>query len=94
MNIIHKPRQSGKTTDLIKISHETGCYIVCADYVRVLGIINRAKELRLSVPFPLTFQEFIEGHYSAMHVVIDDLDDFLIYISRARVLAVTLTKED
>ena len=46
MNIISLPRGNGKTTQLIKISAETGMPILTISKQRAVFIFDRAKELK------------------------------------------------
>ena len=94
MKIIYKPRNSGKTTELIKIAAKGFYYIVCANYKVVQRIANQARDMKLDIPFPVTFDEFIRREYYARGVngfVIDEADRLLQYMSSVPVDAITLT---
>lgn len=103
MKIIAKPRMAGKTTELVKLSAENNWYIVSADRPRAVNTFHGiAKELELSIPFPLTFEEFITGQFCAGHpdrpgpgikgFLIDDVDDLLrLFAKGTPIHAVTLT---
>ena len=54
-------RQSGKTIELIKHSCLYGQIIVVAASVSVRYIEQKAKELGLNIPAPITYDEFINN---------------------------------
>lgn len=58
MKVIQTGRQGGKTTQIIKIAAKSGGYIVCANHNEAVRIARQAQELKLSIPFPITFDEF------------------------------------
>lgn len=63
MKIIAKPRRMGKTTEIIKRAAKDFGYIVCLSHAECHRIAKQAKELTLDIPFPLTFDEYIGGHF-------------------------------
>lgn len=75
--IIGGSRGSGKTTQLVMESHETGLYIVCMDRNRAQIIMDVAKGLRLNIPFPITVDEFILSGSRINKVLVDDIEDVL-----------------
>lgn len=72
-------RQTGRSTALIEEAAANNKYIVVTDHLRALYLWNRARELGLSIPFPITLRElpirrsvtFIES------VLVDDADALL-----------------
>ena len=93
MKKIIKARGDGKTTDLIQLSHETGAYIVCRSQETCSMISAMAREQKLDIPFPITYQEFLEGRYG-MRIsgfLIDDADELLQRLSRVPIDAITMT---
>ena len=54
MKKIIKPRASGKTIDLIKMSAETGAYIITMDHETAHDIFILAVELGYKIPYPGT----------------------------------------
>lgn len=97
MNIIHKERGTGRTTELIKRSAETHEYIVTLNRAAVLNTQELANKMMLSIPCPLTFDEFIRGKYYSRGIkgfLIDNADIMLEYISQnVPINAITLEKE-
>lgn len=57
MKIISRPRGSGKTTELIKISARTGFPIVCRDYDEAARIFHVAQSLGKNIPHPITMKD-------------------------------------
>lgn len=74
-------RQSGKTTKLIKLSHDTGAVIICISHNAARHTIAMAKHLNLTIPTPQTYEWLLSGQslgydYSK-GVLLDDIDIFL-----------------
>ena len=57
MKTISWPAWCWKTEKLIKISHDTGKYIVALNRQRVDNIWKIAREMQLNIPFPITLDE-------------------------------------
>lgn len=78
MRIYVAGRQWGKTTLLIKKSVETGKTIVVPNEEMVRAIVMRADALRLTIPYPITFREFLsKGRYDGTGYLIDELQSCL-----------------
>lgn len=80
MEKIIKPRQTGKTTDLIKISAEKGTYILTANRNRAVCVFNMAQEQNRNIPFPVTLWEYQRSEFRGSfinHILIDDADAVL-----------------
>lgn len=78
MRIYVAGRQWGKTTLLIKKSVETGKTIVAPNEEMVRAIVMRADALRLTIPYPITFREFLsKGCYDGAGYLIDELQSCL-----------------
>lgn len=95
--IIIRPRLCGKTTELIRRSAETGCCIVCTDMRRARQIAERAGDLALDIPFPLTAGEWVKHSYYSRGVrglLFDDLDAIIASLSTVPVLAATWTADE
>ena len=89
------PKRSGKTTKLINISAITGYYIVCCSQKRANEIQSYAKQLGQTIPFPLTFNEFLQKQYSTniRAVLIDGADLLLESLSLVKIEAITINQE-
>ena len=75
-HLIIGDRQVGKTTRLIKESYEKGIPIVvwCNDYAKT--ILNRAKEMNISIPDPVVVTSAIDLR-GLLHVRICKMDALL-----------------
>ena len=99
MKFIIKPRQTGKTTELIKIaSKSNGAYIIVSDKLRADQLFNQAKKLGYDINYPLTQNEIVNKKYYGIGVksfLIDDVESFLYgIINYAPILAITGTEEN
>lgn len=90
--IIIKPRQTGRTTELIKMAAENNLYIVTTDRQRALYIDKMARELGLNIPFPITLRELPIYPYSSFikEVLIDDADHVLEQCVGVKIKAITM----
>lgn len=74
-------RQSGRTTRMIKKAAENNIHIVVANGPRAHFIHSMAREMGLSIPFPITVSELKQikllGHRDIREVYVDDADDVL-----------------
>ena len=84
MKVIQLPRQQGKTTAIIRSCAELGGYIVVPTSRDVRRVFDAARDMGLSVPFPITFSEFIGGKFSTKIECfwIDDIDRCLATVGR------------
>lgn len=62
MNIYVGARQSGKTTELIKLSARTGATIAVATYQMAEDIKFKAKLMELEIPEPVTYAEIFRTY--------------------------------
>lgn len=82
MLVIRGGRQSGKSFELIKMSAETGTYILVSTRQRALQLTRQAKEMGLHIPFPVTLDELLACRFHGSSIIkqglfIDDVDDVL-----------------
>lgn len=75
---------TGKTTELIKKSAESGIYILVANRRRAEILVEQAKAMKLYIPFPVTLQEWLRSdnrfHGSSIRrdgLLIDDIDSVI-----------------
>jgi hypothetical protein len=98
MKIIVKPRGAGKTHKLIKMcAKDLYSLIVCVDKRAVDATFSQAKEMGVTIPMPLTFEEFRNRNYYGVSVnnfYFDNLDLLIQSLTSIPVAAVTLTKEE
>lgn len=94
MRIIVTGRQSGKTTKLIKIAAEKNLYIVCSTKGECGRINGMARELELHIPFPITFEEFMEHKYYGRGIggfLIDNVEHLLQRMTEVPIYGITMT---
>lgn len=100
MDLIYKPRMSGKTTELIQRAAKDWLYIVCLNRREVERVAEEASRMGQDIPFPITFKEFVRGEFSSKHgrikgFLIDNVDVMLAHAARGvPVVAVTMTLEE
>ena len=98
MKIIAKPRQQGKTTEMIKISAEKNIYIACLNQREAQRIFSQAKYMGLKIPYPVTFDNLLDREYFAgsmiKDVLIDNADRLLEYIVRPLYISAASFTED
>lgn len=99
MKKIIKPKGTGKTTELIKLSHDTWTYILVADRKRADWLADFAwNKLKIDIPNPVSVEEFIRAGRSLGYcksVLIDDADDVLQkLIGHVNIAAITMRDGD
>lgn len=96
MKKIVMKKGQGKTEELIKQSANNSGYIVCRSMLLAEAILFRAKQLGLSIPMPITYDEFINKRYRGRGIksfLIDDVDVLLQYMTKVTISAITLTED-
>ncbi len=63
MKIVGGGIACGKTTIIIKQCAEEGGFIVCENRQAARSIVDAARELGLTINFPITFDDFENKHY-------------------------------
>jgi hypothetical protein len=93
--ILGMPGQ-GKTLSLVKISSETGYYIVTFGKDRAGQIFHSARMSGYNIPFPLTYEEIFSGQYGSgvRGMLFDDLDLFMGKLLRCPIKAMTVDISD
>lgn len=90
------PRGTGKTYQLIKLSAETGDTIICTRIEECNKIDLDAQEMGLLIPFPLTYNEFINKRYLGKHIkgfLIDNIELLIQEMCNVPVNAITISSE-
>ena len=84
MKIIVGGRRSGRTTELIKKSAETGIYILVSDHFRARAIVDQARNMGYLIPFPVTVHEYLNSrtHFAGSSILrdgmyMDDVEDII-----------------
>jgi hypothetical protein len=98
VKVIHKPSQTEKTTELIEIASQEGGYIVCHNREEAYRISKTAEEIGKQIPFPITYDEYLNGSFCGKNIkafYIDNVDLLLSRIAKGvPVNAISVNKED
>ena len=91
-------RRSGKTTELIRRSAETGAYILVANKSTASLIFKQAKMNDYNIPYPITIDDMLSCTVNkfvwSKGVLIDELDIILSSLfNGAPIHAVTITQQ-
>lgn len=57
MKVITGGRRSGKTSQIIRMSHEMNAYILVANKQQAKNVANTAEHMGLQIPYPITIHE-------------------------------------
>jgi hypothetical protein len=93
MEVYAKPRQRGKTTDLIRLAAAEWLYIVSPDQNAARYTAEMARKMGLDIPLPITWGEFVSRRYHGRGVkgfVIDKLDMCVQQMTTVPIRAVSL----
>lgn len=95
MKKIIKPRQAGKSTELIRMSEESGAYIIVSSRARANFLFQLAHETGHKILFPVTYREYEQSRFRGSfvrHILIDDADDLLqMLFKEVTIDAITMT---
>lgn len=97
-DIIVGSRGSGKSTELLKKSADENVYILTGNRSQAQDLVNKARELGLTIPFPVTWEDYVKGRLQGTYIQKDGvlIDEASHILSRALqgipVKAVTWTK--
>lgn len=97
--LIIRNRQAGKTTEAIRMAHEKNLYIVVSTKNEAGMVRDMAREMGLAIPFPITFEEFIEARKTRgkfiRGYIIDNAERLVQYLAQEiPVYAMTITDEE
>lgn len=84
----------GKTQKLIEHSAKTGDYIVCHSSEVASKIQRRAIDMDLVIPFPITYDTFLDKMYNGKGIkgfCIDDVELLLQKLTDVRISVITLS---
>ena len=100
MKIINLERGKGKTTMLIQLSATYNTPIICSSHASKLYILNKAKEMELTIPEPIDVRKcdipyVLRGLNinSNCGVLVDDLECILQYFLGEQVMFATTSCE-
>lgn len=94
--IIYKGRNTGKTTELIKLASTHQAYIVCHSIQCANGILKQARDMGLNIPMPITYDNFIDKKYYGEGIkgfLIDNAEHLLQRMTKVPIMAITINKE-
>lgn len=98
MRLIVKPRQSGKTSELIRMSEETNAYILTLNRGMAEYVSKMAEQQGYNILFPITLDEYMRSRLKGSHVthiLIDNADMILQHIfSEATIDAITMSEQE
>ena len=81
---IQGDKGSGKTTKLIELADKYFCYLVVRNMKTAQMVKRKAREKGKSIPFPLTYEEFINKDFYEKGIncfIIDDIETFLCWLA-------------
>lgn len=102
MRIISGARQSGRTTELIKLAAEADkngevAYIVCHSQQEANRIARLASSARLDIRYPITFDEFLNYNYAGTKITkffIDNAEYLLNSLSPIEIDTISIKEVD
>ena len=97
MKVICRPRQAGKTTEIIKRAADEFLYIVCINRHEVVRIAAQAKEMGLDIPFPVTIDEVLNGRMQGSRIkgfAVDNADLIIERLISGPVRVVSVNSDD
>jgi len=93
MKILVGGRGIGKTYQLICESSAQQLYIVCRSKYEATRIFDVANQMKKSIPFPITYEEFINKEYYGKRIrgfLIDDANELLQYMTLVPIMTITI----
>lgn len=96
MKVIYGSRRSGRTTQLIEACAEAekngeACCIVCHSHQEARRIMQRAEEMGLEIPYPISFDALpLKGTNHYMKLYIDNAEFLLQQMLGMPIEAVTI----
>ena len=98
MKKIIRPRQTGKSSELIRIAEETNAYIIVATRGRAVYLADLAQKQGRHILFPVTLREYEQSRFRGSyirHVLIDDADAILEQVFKEVTIdAITMTEQE
>ena len=103
MKIINLPRGYGKTTRMLYASEFNDAPILCVSQHHKQHLLDRAKELNLQIPEPITPSDVMGGIFKTSRgdtdILIDDAQAVLRYLlsglgMTGNIKAITITDEE
>ena len=95
MKIISRPRQAGKTTELIDMAEKRGGYIVCHSIKEAQRIFHTAKEQGKNINLPITYEDLLGERYHGQGIkefYIDNADYLLQRLTAVPIEAISVNE--
>ena len=73
MKLIVGNRASGKTTKAIETSAREWKYIIVKDFAELRNIVQKANEMKLDIPYPLTIDELLSCNLNRTSMKVDGI---------------------
>lgn len=73
MKLIVGNRASGKTTKAIETSAREWKYIIVRDFSETRSIVQKAKEMKLDIPYPITIDELLSYNLKQTSMKVDGI---------------------
>lgn len=88
-------RGTGKTKKLIKEAYENNLTLLVKDNLHKKGIIDKALSMGIPGISTMTYSEFKDhDRCGTDYYLVDDLDEYLKFISDNKIVGYSLTNED
>ena len=94
MNIIMGNRQTGRTTELLKLCAANNGNFVCRDQRSIKQNKLLAKSLGLEIKHFMTYHQFESDECISSHLYIDDFFDYFKHLTSKDIAGVSITKND
>lgn len=98
MKKIIRPRQAGKSSELIRIAEETNAYIIVATRTQAVFLADLAQKQGRHILFPVTLREYEQSRFRGSYirrVLIDDADAVLEQVFKEVTIdAITMTEQE
>ena len=94
------PRQNGKTSRLIQLSHETGLYIMAPTRAQAAFIFQQAKKMGLDIHNPVAVIDYMNTRFAGSYIrrqglLVDNADAVLqALMPEIEIKAMTMTYPD
>ena len=85
MKVISSGRQTGKTTELVRMAAERGGYIVCHSQRECQRVFRWAIDYGIQIRMPITYDEFLNGRFfgpGCKEFYVDNVDMLLRRLAR------------
>ena len=92
MKIIYKPRGTGKTTDLVKMSAEKQIPIICMTKATVQHIKDISTKINVNIPEPIDIRGGVPKQLE--NALVDDAEYILQYLLNVKIECASISSND